>query len=213
MIKVLSLSDEVDALIYSPRVGVLFNDVDLVIGCGDLPSEYLDYVVCHVNKPLYYVEGNHVRIDNQGKALEGSLVHGGLDLHRKVKRPLVSKKPVLLAGVAGSLEYHSGPYHFSQNAMWLHTFRLLPGLLYNRILYGRYLDLFVTHAPPWGIHDQLDLPHRGIKAFRWFDQVFQPRFHIHGHIHYYHPSTIIETQFGKTTILNTYRYQKIEFDL
>ena len=213
MIKILSLSDEVDALIYSPRVGVLFQDVDVVIGCGDLPGEYLDYVVCHINKPLYYVEGNHVQVDNEGKALVGSNLHGGLDLHHKVKRYPIQGKQLLLAGVAGSLEYHGGPYHFSQTAMWLHVFRLLPGLWHNRVRYGRYLDLFVTHAPPWGIHDQPDLPHRGIKAFHWFDRVFQPRYHIHGHIHYYHPDTVIKTQLGKTTILNTFRYKKIEFDL
>jgi uncharacterized protein len=213
VVKVLSLSDEIDALIYSPRVGVLFRDVDIVIGCGDLPSDYLDYVVCHINRPLFYVEGNHVPVDNQGKALVGTHVHGGFDLHRKVKSYPLPGKRLLMAGVAGSLDYHGGPYHYSQKMMWLYVFLLLPGLFYNRLRYGRYLDLFITHAPPWGIHDQHDLPHRGIKAFHWFDRIVQPRYHLHGHIHYYRPDTVIETQMGRTTILNTYRYHKIEFDL
>jgi Icc-related predicted phosphoesterase len=213
VIKVLSLSDEVDALIYSPRVGVLYRDVDLVIGCGDLPGEYLDYVVCHINRPLYYVEGNHVQIDDEGQVRVGSQIHGGIDLHRRVKKQVIRDRQILLAGVAGSLDYHGGPYHYSHRAMWLHVFSLLPGLWRNRARYGRYLDLFVTHAPPWGIHDQHDLPHRGIKAFHWFDRVFQPRYHIHGHIHYYRPDTVFETQMGRTTILNTFRVKKIEFDL
>ncbi len=100
------------------------------------------------NKPLFYVEGNHVQVGSDGKVLEGSNIHGGLDLHRKVMRCPIRGNNLLLAGIAGSLEYHGGPYHFSQTSMWLHVFRLIPGLLRNRVLYGRYLDIFVTHALP-----------------------------------------------------------------
>ena len=39
--KVLSLSDKVVSFIYGPQVKCRFKDVDLVIGCGDLPYYYL----------------------------------------------------------------------------------------------------------------------------------------------------------------------------
>jgi Icc-related predicted phosphoesterase len=84
-------------------------------------------------------------------------------------------------------------------------------LLLNRIKYNRYLDIFITHAPPWKIHDADDLPHQGIKAFRWFIETFQPRYHFHGHIHIYRPDTIRKTILGRTEILNTYGYLETEF--
>ena len=79
-------------------------------------------------------------------------------------------------------------------------------LLFNRLFYGRFLDIFVTHAPPWGIHDKSDFPHQGIKAFRWFIGVFKPKYHFHGHTHIYRPDEIRKTQFGETQVLNTYKY-------
>jgi len=86
-------------------------------------------------------------------------------------------------------------------------------LLFNRARYGGFLDLFVTHAPPWGIHDQNDRAHRGIKAFRWLLNVFEPRYHFHGHIHVYRPETITDTKFNRTRVLNTYGSLETELNL
>ena len=57
--KILTLSDRVDELIYSPAIKHLFNDVDLVLGCGDLPHYYLEFIVTMIGGPLFYVVGNH----------------------------------------------------------------------------------------------------------------------------------------------------------
>jgi Icc-related predicted phosphoesterase len=116
-----------------------------------------------------------------------------------------------MAGVEGSLRYNTGPYQYTQNQMWMHVFRLVPQLFINRLRYGRFLDIFITHAPPWKIHDAEDRPHQGIKAFRWFDKVFQPSYHVHGHVHLYRQDAIKLTFFGKTNILNTYGYQVTDF--
>lgn len=90
---------------------------------------------------------------------------------------------------------------------------LAPRLLRNRIRYGRYLDIFVAHAPPWGIHDKEDLPHRGIRAFRWLIDVFKPALFLHGHIHIYQKYEVTETQIGPTRIVNTFGYKTMTFDL
>jgi len=87
---------------------------------------------------------------------------------------------------------------------------LVPKLLLNRLRYGRYLDIFVSHAPPWGIHDRPDLPHQGIKAFRWFLKTFRPAYHFHGHVHVYRPDAITETRFHQTLVVNTYGYREME---
>jgi Icc-related predicted phosphoesterase len=97
--------------------------------------------------------------------------------------------------------------------MWKHVFSLVPGLLYNRLVYGRFLDVFVTHAPPAGIHDRDDLTHQGINAFRWLIRVFQPAYHFHGHIHIYRPDEVTETLFGSTRVINTFSYRETILDL
>jgi uncharacterized protein len=206
--RLLGLSDDVHALIYSPRVSVLYHGIDLIISCGDLPYEYLDYVVCRLDKPLFYVEGNHVRMQEDGTTDPGSKYHGGFDLHRKVMK----YGNTILAGVAGSIRYSRGPNQYTQSQMWINVLGLLPGLFVNKVIHGRYLDIFVTHAPPHGIHDQPDLPHQGIKAFLWLDRVFQPSLHVHGHIHTYRPDTVSETVLGRTRIINTYPYKEIFLD-
>jgi Icc-related predicted phosphoesterase len=91
--------------------------------------------------------------------------------------------------------------------MWSHIVRLTPGLLWNKIRHGRFLDVFVSHAPPRGIHDQIDLPHQGIDAFRWLLRTFKPAYHFHGHIHVYRPDDVTETVFEQTRVINTYGYK------
>lgn len=57
--KILTISDKVDELVYSPAIKRLFADTDLVLGCGDLPHYYLEFIVTMLGGPLFYVIGNH----------------------------------------------------------------------------------------------------------------------------------------------------------
>jgi uncharacterized protein len=50
--KILAISDVELDIIYSPLITRRFKDVDLVIGCGDLPNYYLEYVISMLNRPL-----------------------------------------------------------------------------------------------------------------------------------------------------------------
>jgi len=83
-------------------------------------------------------------------------------------------------------------------------------LMLNKLRYGRALDILVTHSPPWKIHDDNDLPHQGIKAFRWLIDVFKPTYHLHGHIHVYRRDVVTETQIGPTKVINTYGFRELE---
>jgi uncharacterized protein len=201
-INVLTLSDVQIEFIYSPRVQSRFPDVELVIGCGDLPYYYMEYVSNALNVPLYFVRGNHASQVEYTVAGPRTAPLGAIDLHRRV----VQHDGLLLAGVEGSLRYRESPYQYSQGEMWTHVFRMIPALILNQAIYGRFLDVFVSHAPPWGIHDQADLPHQGIKAFLWFLRVFRPAYHFHGHIHVYRSDTITRTRFHDTQVINTYGF-------
>jgi Icc-related predicted phosphoesterase len=200
--KIIAVSDIVVDWIYSPQIHKLLSDIDLVVCCGDLPDYYMEYMVSSLDKPLFQVRGNH----SISPSLQSSSHFnntGSIDIHRKVKL----YNGYSFAGVEGSLLYNQGAYQYSQFGMWLNVFRIVPRLLVNRLILGCYLNVFVTHAPPWGIHDQPDLTHQGIKAFRWLIATFQPDYHVHGRIHVYRPDTITETRFGKTIVLNAFRYK------
>ena len=203
-IKVLSLSDVIVSFIYSPQVRRRFSDVDLVIGCGDLAYYYLEYVLTALDKPLFFVRGNHDKIVEYSLEAQRTAPSGAVDLHRKV----ISHNGLLFAGVEGSLRYRPGRFQYSQGEMWGHVFALVPPMMVNRMRHGRFLDILVTHAPPSGIHDMEDLPHRGINAIRWLIQVFKPNYHFHGHVHVYRPDTVVDTHLGSTHIINTFSYRE-----
>ncbi len=203
--KLFAVSDIVVDWIYSPKIRLMLADADLVIGCGDLPQYYLDYIVSSLNVPVFNVYGNHSITQPRGDHNQLT-TNGFVDLNCRVIR----FKGYTFAGVEGSLNYNNGAFQYTQMEMWLNVFRLIPGILKNRFTYGKFLNVFITHAPAWGIHDQPDQAHQGIKAFRWLVAHFQPDYHLHGHVHVYRPDMVIDSYFGKTRVLNTYGYREME---
>ena len=208
MIKILSVSDQVDPRVYSPAIKQRFGDVDLVISCGDLSYLYLEYITSSLNTDLYFVHGNHDKDPEVTTGKPRTFPLGGINLHRRV----IKHQDLLLAGVEGSIQYNrETSYQYTQSDFWVFVLLLVPRLLLNKLLYGRFLDIFVTHAPPAGVHDRSDFAHQGIKAFRWLINTFQPTYHIHGHIHLYRPGEVWESILGSTRVINAFRFQLIEF--
>lgn len=199
--RILALSDTELKRIHSDTLSARYADVDLLISCGDLSHAYLEFVMTALNRTLYYVDGNH-RSES-----ELSSERSGINLHGQCVR---GPAGVLIAGIQGSGWYNGGTGQYNQSEMWSMVLQLVPRLLSNKATLGRFLDIFVTHAPPWGTHDREDLPHQGIKAFRWFDRNFRPRLHLHGHVHLYHASETRITDYYKTTIINCYGFQDIQ---
>ena len=204
---ILSISDKKFPFLYSPEILEKIGDIDFIIGCGDLPYYYQEYIAEKLGASLYFVRGNHDALIEYGADINRKAPHGGTDLHRRI----VHKEGLLFAGIEGSVRYNDGNFQYTQKEMWRHVFHLVPGLLLNRLLYGRYLDIFVTHASPWGIHDKKDRTHRGIKAYNWLIRVFKPKYHFHGHNHVYKVDTITETQVGDTLVINTYGYKERDY--
>jgi hypothetical protein len=52
-VKILAVSDEVIERLYSLSTGGHFSDVELILGCGDLPYPYLENLISFLNVPLY----------------------------------------------------------------------------------------------------------------------------------------------------------------
>lgn len=209
--KVLFVSDKVVEHIYSPSVAARYKDVELVVGCGDLPYYYLEYIQSVLDVSLVYVHGNH---DPEQEYLsDGSIITGpagGVNLHGQTYKT----DHLLLAGLEGSIRYRKGQFQYSQREMWLNTLlNLAPRLLINKAIYGRYLDVLVAHSPPYGIHNGEDRVHVGFKSFLWLMKVFKPRYLVHGHRHVYSPAEIIETQYFETKVINIYPYRVIDIEV
>jgi len=204
--RILALSDQVVDSIYSADARERFGDVDLLLSCGDLPYSYLEYVVTMLNVPAFYVHGNHDLPEDLGQGVLLKEPRGWVNLDGRTARV----GPLLLAGLEGALRYRpNAPFQYSEGEMRWKVVRLLPALLLNRMRYGRYLDILVTHAPPLGIHNDLDLPHRGFAVFRWLMERFRPRYLLHGHKHVYKPQTT-RTRYGETMVVNVYPFAVLE---
>jgi uncharacterized protein len=207
-LKILAVSDMVVDRIYSAQFSDHFRDVELLLGCGDLPYEYLEFLVSALNVPLLYVPGNHDPQYNQQNAR--ARADGCDPLDQRVTRV----KGLNLAGLGGSIRYKPGPPNqYSQSDMYWRMLSFLPALLIQRIQTGTGLDIMVAHSPPRGIHDDVDPAHIGFQAFRDFIRVFKPRYFLHGHTLVYkgnlHPAV---TRMGPTTIINIYPYKLLEVE-
>jgi len=208
--KILTLSDVVVDLVQSPMIAQRFKDIDLVLSAGDLPLDYLDYVVTMLGKRLYYVNGNHVQQETREgeRFMQTVEPEGCINIHHR----LVNHRGLLIGGLEGSMRYSKGNHQYTQFEMSLLAKTMAPCLWWNTIRYGRAIDVLVTHAPPQGIHDGQDLCHRGFRAFLRFMERYRPRYLIHGHTHLYRQDARRITQYRDTTVINTYGFQVIEID-
>jgi Icc-related predicted phosphoesterase len=216
-VKILAISDEVVDSLYSPRIKDRFADVDLVLGCGDLPYYYLEFVVTMLDVPLYYVPGNHDKPEQY--LSDGRIIHRAegcepLDGRLACVTARHSAESVLLGGLGGSLRYNlEKPHQYTQAEMLNRVLGLVPRLLLNHLRFGRYLDILVTHAPARGIHDGSDLAHTGFDAFLRLMDWFHPRFLLHGHSHVYRSDAVTSSRYGRTEVLNVYPYRVIELEV
>jgi len=210
--KILALSDKVVETIYSRHIRHNYSDVDLVVGCGDLPYYYLEYVVSTLNKRTLFVRGNHdagVQYTADGRRLTGP--EGAESIEDRV----VCVKGLLFMGLGGSIRYKSrAKEQYTEAEMRTRVLRLLPHLFWNRLRHGRFVDILVTHSPPFRIHDRQDPAHIGFKVFRTVMQRFQPRYLLHGHTHIWvnHHGEQRQTVFQNTTVLNVFPAYVLEIE-
>jgi uncharacterized protein len=206
--RILAVSDQVVERVYELAPHGHFNGVQLLLSCGDLPYEYLEYLVSVLNLTLFYIPGNHDPAYNA--SVPRAHVEGGINLDLKTAR----SHGLLLAGLGGSVQYRPDSVNqYTQSGAFRRALQLAPALLWNRQRYGRALDVFVTHSPPYGIHDDDSEAHRGLKAINWLLSWAHPRYHLHGHMHSLRRNLEPElSQVGGTTIVNIFPYRILEID-
>jgi Icc-related predicted phosphoesterase len=211
-IPILAVTDEADPRIHSDSLRERMGHVAFAVSCGDLPASYLEFIADALNRPVYYVLGNHAEeLTRCRLEKDACKPTGAIDLGGKVVRD--PGTGLILAGFPGSPRYCEGePVQYSEWEIGLMATKMAPRLHLNRLRYGRALDLLVTHAPPRDINDRPDPAHRGFVALRGFLDKWQPAYHIHGHIHLYDRSQPFRQRFGETDVINVFPYRVLELE-
>jgi predicted phosphodiesterase len=191
---VLAITDEVSRSLYDAFDCERWRAVDLIVSCGDLPPEYLDFLVSSLDVPVFYVRGNH------DGAYRASRYDGTQNIHGKI----VQYRGIRIAGFEGSREYNHGPVQYSERQMKMIVQRARLQSLYKGVP-----NIVITHAPPAGPHSGDDRCHGGFEAFNTAIRAWQPSVLVHGHMHAYNGAQIPYTV-GKTIVMNAYPHVLFE---
>lgn len=204
--KILFITDDISPIVYSTDIKERFGECELIISCGDLPFNYYDFIVSTLNKPFYYIRGNHFTYDdeNQQKIFDSE---GEKNIHKKIVR----FNNISFCGFEGCLKYNnSARVQYSESEM-NHIIQMMkPRFWWNRIKYGTFIDLIISHAPPMGFGKPHELCHTGFSCLRRLAEKYQPRYLVHGHIHLYDKNEPRVSMLGKTKIINAYNYYVLD---
>ena len=111
----------------APAVKERYGDVDLIVGCGDLPFYYLEFVVSILNKPLYMVSGNH---DAHNQYMSDGRVLDHAEGTINIDGELANENGILLAGLGGSIRYRpDGVHQYTQSEMKGRILSMTPSLI------------------------------------------------------------------------------------
>lgn len=197
--KILAISDAVEPVLYGGNLARYAAGVEAVVSCGDLPFEYLEYVVTFSGAPLYYVRGNHDPGEGT-KSPEGCIPIDGR---------VVDIGGAVLAGLSGSRWYSGGPNQYTERAMRRRGRALSARISLGRLLRRGTPDAFVTHAPPLELGDREDVAHTGFETFLGLMDRFSPPLWLHGHVHLYGTEARErrETKRGETRVVNVFGHK------
>ncbi|MBQ3842617.1 MAG: metallophosphoesterase [Ruminiclostridium sp.] len=166
--KILVIADEESKSLWDHYSPEKLDGVELIISCGDLHSEYLEFLATMVKCPVLYVPGNH-----DDKYVETP--PGGCTC---IDGKMFRFNGLRIIGYGGSMKYRKGAYMFSEREMRHRIWRTKLS-----IFMSGGVDIVVTHAPAKGYGDLHDLPHRGYECFDEFIKRVTPSYMLHGHVH------------------------------
>jgi hypothetical protein len=204
---VLAVSDQVDEGLYADLRPV--RGADLILACGDLPFEYLGYLMNGLDVPLVFVPGNHdpdvsgYRQSRSGLALRAGLParppwpEGALNADGTI----VEAAGLRVAGLGGCLRYSPGPNQYTDAQQARRATRLRARVRWQRLRGRRPVDVLITHAPPAGVGDGTDPVHRGFAALPALTVALAPSVMLHGHVLPY-DSTASQHALGRTQVRN-----------
>lgn len=195
--RILAVADEEAKSLYDYYRPGKLDGFDMILSCGDLSVEYLEFLVTMADCPLVYIYGNH---DEKHKRLPTGCICA--------EDKIVEVNGLRILGFGGSYKYREGKYMFTEKQMknrirkrWLSIKR-----------HGGF-DILMTHAPARHLNDLETIPHRGFECFNTLLDKYHPRLFTHGHVHLSYSHRIPQKcKHGDTVVVNAYNYCVIELD-
>lgn len=190
--KILAVSDVPSPYYYDHYTTGLLDQFDLILACGDLKRNYLEFLVTMAHCPVLYVCGNH------DDALDKTPPEGCVCIEDQI----YVYNGVRILGLGGSYRYRPGNHMFTERQMRRRIRKLWLPLLRH----GGF-DILVTHAPAFGLNDLDTLPHRGFQCFLGLLEKYRPRYFVHGHVHRNYGANIPQrTAWSGTQVINAFEH-------
>lgn len=207
MVRVLTVSDEVVESLWTERARRL--DVDLVLGAGDLPFDYLEFLASALDKPCVFVPGNHDPDLTGYQRKRGLWLRSGFPASwpgpqggYNADGQVVDAAGLRIAGLGGSIRYNLGPNQWTEREQARRARKLIRVAERRTKRDGRRVDVLLTHSPPRGLGDREDPPHRGFECLHDTIERLRPTLLVHGHIHP-HGEQVPDRTSGSTRLINT----------
>lgn len=203
-----------------------WQDVDLVLACGDLSQNYLGYLADRFNSRVLYVRGNHDRSFREEPPLGCEDIHGRLVKHRGIR----------IFGMEGSIWYNGNGVQYRERQVAIKAMRQR-----FRLWRAGGVDIVISHSPPRfcadafnvceqpvGDHapcpfrarpdsewdtcpESADRAHWGFDTFHKMITRYRPAYWIHGHTHAGYGMADRWKQMGGTAVGDAFEY--LEFEL
>lgn len=195
--RLLAVADVESPYYYDYYTPGKLDEFDLILACGDLSREYLEFLATLAHCPVVYVRGNHDDSFAQ-EPPEGCIC---------AEDRIVVCGGLRIMGLGGSYRYRDGNNMYTERQMCRRIQRMQLQLWKNR-----GFDILLTHAPARHINDFNAASHRGFQCFVELLDQYQPKYFIHGHIHRNYGMNIPQrTVRGETNIINAYNYCKFDY--
>lgn len=193
--RILAVADKKSPSLYDYYSPGRLSGFDLILGCGDLDEDYLEYLMTMADCPLVYVHGNH---DEQHKKIPLGCICAD--------DRIVEVAGLRIFGLGGCNKYREGKYMFTEGQMQRRILRRWLSLKRHK-----GFDVLLTHAPARHLNDLETIPHRGFECFNKLLQQYRPKLFVHGHVHReYHHNIPQYTIHDGTLVVNAFEYAVIE---
>ena len=161
--KILAVSDKESIILTDFYAENNFEDISFILSAGDLPYTYLQAIRSNLNKPLFYVQGNH-------------------DIHKPkfFDKECVEWKVKECCGVS-----ILGIGCRKRNGQIMNEAEMTRKLnrVYRGIKNKGHIDIIIAHYPALGIGDGQDKAHAGFLAIKEFVEKIKPTYFVYGHNH------------------------------
>lgn len=185
--KILAVGDFVEPSLYDRLDKSRYPDIDLILSCGDVNPDYLDFLTTTLSTPVYYVRGNH-DTSRFHDFIPGANVDGRVVVYKGTR----------IAGLEGSMWYGGRGVEYREGEM---SWKVRVLTMKIRLKGG--IDIIVAHAPPFGIGDLSDECHKGFKSFTRLISQVHPKYFVHAHVHPNYLRTLNRvTLVGSTKVVN-----------